>query len=390
MLLPHSQRKAFYCQDVGPKPRDPTGTEDLRKRYRAMATLRWQGLRRLARDAIVGQDMLGLNKSAMGMAALFVGQALGLGGTTDTKIKSFQLWFDNALAQVILERGGGWLQPMTVTSYDRGVKTAQSMVRNDIVPADRSDKIAGLQSLAYAELQGIVEAVSQRAVREVSFGVLNGRKPIQVFRAIADAVDKVGVTRTRAMIDMMIVKNYNQGTLDQFKASKVTQVALVPEWLPPKPKRTRDANPYHDPVSGEFTGPGAVLNVAADPHEEHLLQLSYLTRAAEARARITQQVAQKGEAFAHPFTAHEQYKASMLLKQYRKQDARKRTVVVEEEPELVEVLTAGDDDVCPECEGISEDGPYDIDDAYDLIPAHPHCRCAFVPFGDRRFASVRG
>jgi hypothetical protein len=101
-------------------------------------------------------------------------------------------------------------------------------------------------------------------------------------------------------------------------------------------------------------------------------------------------VAQKGEAFAHPFTAHEQYKASMLLKQYRKQDARKRTVVVEEEPELVEVLTAGDDDVCPECEGISEDGPYDIDDAYDLIPAHPHCRCAFVPFGDRRFASVRG
>jgi hypothetical protein len=386
MLLPHSQRKAFYCQDVGPKPRDPTGTEDLRKRYRAMATLRWQGLRRLARDAIVGQDMLGLNKSAMGMAALFVGQALGLGGTTDTKIKSFQLWFDNALAQVILERGGGWLQPMTVTSYDRGVKTAQSMVRNDIVPADRSDKIAGLQSLAYAELQGIVEAVSQRAVREVSFGVLNGRKPIQVFRAIADAVDKVGVTRTRAMIDMMIVKNYNQGTLDQFKASKVTQVAL----LPPKPRRTRDANPYHDPVSGEFTGPGAVLNVAADPHEEHLLQLSYLTRAAEARARITQQVAQKGEAFAHPFTAHEQYKASMLLKQYRKQDARKRTVVVEEEPELVEVLTAGDDDVCPECEGISEDGPYDIDDAYDLIPAHPHCRCAFVPFGDRRFASVRG
>jgi hypothetical protein len=52
----------------------------------------------------------------------------------------------------------------------------------------------------------------------------------------------------------------------------------------------------------------------------------------------------------------------------------------------VEVLTAGDDDVCPECEDISDSGPYTINQARGLIPAHPECRCAFVPAEDDRFA----
>lgn len=49
------------------------------------------------------------------------------------------------------------------------------------------------------------------------------------------------------------------------------------------------------------------------------------------------------------------------------------------ELEQVNVLTAGDDLVCFECEDISNSGPYSIDEALGLIPAHPNCRCAFVP-----------
>jgi len=47
----------------------------------------------------------------------------------------------------------------------------------------------------------------------------------------------------------------------------------------------------------------------------------------------------------------------------------------------VDVLTAGDDRVCFECESISEEGPYSLAKAEELIPAHPQCRCAFVPAG---------
>jgi hypothetical protein len=54
--------------------------------------------------------------------------------------------------------------------------------------------------------------------------------------------------------------------------------------------------------------------------------------------------------------------------------------------ELVNVLTAGDDSVCEDCEDIAGDGPYTLEEAQGLIPAHPNCRCAFVPEGDKRFA----
>ena len=54
----------------------------------------------------------------------------------------------------------------------------------------------------------------------------------------------------------------------------------------------------------------------------------------------------------------------------------------------VEVLTAGDEKVCRQCQDISEEGPYTLAEAHDLIPAHPNCRCAFIPAHDLRYASV--
>jgi SPP1 gp7 family putative phage head morphogenesis protein len=47
---------------------------------------------------------------------------------------------------------------------------------------------------------------------------------------------------------------------------------------------------------------------------------------------------------------------------------------VEVESELL--ITAG---ACEECEGIAAGGPYTIDEARGLIPAHPNCRCAWTP-----------
>jgi hypothetical protein len=63
-----------------------------------------------------------------------------------------------------------------------------------------------------------------------------------------------------------------------------------------------------------------------------------------------------------------------------------RRVGIWRDAELVNVLTAGDDSVCEDCEDIAGDGPYTLDEAQGLIPAHPNCRCAFVPLGDRRYA----
>jgi hypothetical protein len=54
----------------------------------------------------------------------------------------------------------------------------------------------------------------------------------------------------------------------------------------------------------------------------------------------------------------------------------------------VEVRTAEDDRVCDECDEISLDGPYTLDEAMTLIPAHPNCRCEFIPAWDERYAAI--
>jgi SPP1 gp7 family putative phage head morphogenesis protein len=44
----------------------------------------------------------------------------------------------------------------------------------------------------------------------------------------------------------------------------------------------------------------------------------------------------------------------------------------------VEFATAGDDNVCPQCQAL-EGNTYTIEEARGLIPVHPNCRCAWLP-----------
>ncbi len=53
-----------------------------------------------------------------------------------------------------------------------------------------------------------------------------------------------------------------------------------------------------------------------------------------------------------------------------------------EDTEAVNVLTAGDNKVCNVCQGLADNGPYDLDEAQTILPAHPNCRCSWVPAED--------
>jgi len=53
-----------------------------------------------------------------------------------------------------------------------------------------------------------------------------------------------------------------------------------------------------------------------------------------------------------------------------------------------EFSTAGDEQVCPECEDL-EGNVYSIDEARGIIPVHPNCRCAWLPIvGDEATQTV--
>lgn len=45
----------------------------------------------------------------------------------------------------------------------------------------------------------------------------------------------------------------------------------------------------------------------------------------------------------------------------------------------VNILTVGDSDVCTDCLDIEDDNPHPLEEAMNLLPVHPNCRCSYTP-----------
>jgi len=303
-----------------PKRGDPTATGDLRKRYSTEVDIRWRRMTAQTRNAVIEQDALGLTDQPgpFGLAAL----------TPDGRLRVFQGWFDQTLDRIVLERDAGYLDRMIEHAYRRGLSRAQKLSRN-VEPPAMLDTINHLQQLTLVELQGICEATSQRVVRLGAEAQLTRKKPSELMKLATDAINVVGVTRSRQMISTMVVKTHGVATLDTFEAAGVQQVALVPEHVRPVTVKVHDA---------------AIFPA-----------LRRIGKSLRTLQRIAREEGIIGKAF---------------------------------EGMQVEVLTAGDDRVCDECEEIAADGPYSIDEARSLIPAHPNCRCSFIPEGSSLFGVV--
>jgi hypothetical protein len=325
MTMRHPAARVHVC-DVSKPSRDPTGTLDIRRRFQTATDLRWRKFAKALRSVILMQDMLGLGPD--------VSSAVQIGFSSlpaDARLRALQTWVDEMLGRVVLEGDATYLDPMVSKAYNRAIVRAQRLTKSTAVPPGASDAIGVLQHLAMTELQGIMEAVSQQIVRAGSAAIIDHDTQANAFRAMNDVIEKIGVTRSRQMVAMIVVKSHGTGTLDQFVAAGVKRVGVLPETVPGKKKLTGDAKadkPVAPAPARRGTSPSTIGRIARSEKEV--------------------------------------------------EQALSKT-------ERVEVLTAGDDLVCDECEGIAADGPYDIDEARSLIPAHPNCRCSFVPEGSELF-----
>lgn len=303
---------------------DPTGTSDIRRRYSTLLDIRWRKFIVQMREAVLTQDMLTLNSSK----PTVLGLALSAMGS-DAKTKAFQTWVDATLHRIVLDGTADYLDPMIDATYKRALTRAQRLVKRNVVPTNMQDVVWNLQQLTLTELQGITEAVSQALVRAAAQAQLNNTKPAIVIREMADRVTKIGITRSRATVEVMVVKTHAQASLDTLEAAGVKRVKLVPE------------------------------NVRA------------ISRTSDARVTPTPRNAAN--------VGREKVPTGKTIRSITRAEQRIQRAFKAVE---VEVETAGDDRVCPECEDIAADGPYTINAARSLIPAHPRCRCAFIPADD--------
>lgn len=282
--------------------RDPTRTLDLRKAFIRTIERRWRNVARLVTQALVQQDVFGLGGANV-QAIHFISMSSG-------RVNSFQSWMDTVLADVVLGLNREqWIGDFVTEAYRRGWKNASLQLGRDL-PINE-DRASIITKLTISELQGVNEAFSQRAVRAFSDGLLSHLPPATIARTIRQAIDSIGIVRSRATVQTVIVRANGEAALDAFQLAGVQKVGVLPETVP-------------------------------SPGRQHAIRdAARKSRASKRRKRPRQ---------------------------------------------LVEVLTAGDDLVCPICEDIAADNPYTIQEARGLIPAHPNCRCAFVPLDDARFS----
>lgn len=245
----------------------------------------------------------------------------------DQRAQAFSAWLDAMIDAVIKLR----LDVMMREARNHATKRAMRLSESNVVPFESAQTVA-LRDQAVRDLRGITEAVAVNLVRHMAF--LQGEKtPPMLYMELAEIIQRIGVVRTNLLIDTYVVAAHASGTLDQFDAAGIESVGIVPEKV--GSIRVGDAKRK---VAKRYTGPGSRIKKGSTPSKSTLQRIRKAQKKIEKLGRVN-------------------------------------------------VLTAGDDRVCPVCEDISEGGPYTINKARKLIPAHPRCRCAFIPAGDRRFAA---
>lgn len=264
---------------------DPTGTLPLQRKFASELDRRWAQLGKMIPAAVARYSEA---TQSIAHSAL----------TGENPVKGFQGWFDEALRAVVFGVNGSWTLNFVRQATNHGALYARKSAAGVSSPSAPADRTLILQAFAITELQGIMEAVSQQAVRVFAQGQLADTPATTIINTIRTVIGKTGKERGHLLVGFIAVRAFNAAAIDGFRAIGITSVGIDPERLP--------------------------------------------------RIRVTD--------------ANEDLRG------------------------LVNVLTAGDDDVCPICQDLADAGPYSLDEAEGLLPAHPRCRCAVTPAHDERYA----
>jgi hypothetical protein len=257
-----------------------------------------------------------------------------------TKVQVFQSVVDDALRNTFLGADGSYIRPYIDKAYAKGVKFANRKAKaiGQMFGSDNErERIDTLSSMTYVEMQGIAEAVSQQIVRLAADGILTKKPPNKMLKAMYMRLEKVGVSRIKALADFTVTRVFNEAALDVYENAGFSSVGLIPERK--KGQKAIDAATFRD-ARRRGSGAGSRISRTQVPSRTTVERIRKQQEAVEALGKVN-------------------------------------------------IVTAGDDDVCPTCERLAAAGPYSINAGRSLIPAHPYCRCVFVPAGDRRFASSR-
>lgn len=394
---------------------DPTDTGSLRAAFVRDLSARWALLKRLVQDAA---PVISGTKSPPSVA-----NWLGI-----DRAGPFASWFEGVLERTVLEHDGAWMQPYLEKAVRQADKRAEKLGGMPLGSSGFSSQLATLQSVAVSELKGICAAVLQQSTREAATLALAAKSPDAIARAILGRIDALGQSRSEQMAEYLVIKTFSLATLASFKAAGHKFVGTIPETKQPVPAAAgkpvaaassvapiRSAPPK--PVAPSV--PTETPEQAAEPEttsrgKEAAVALGLAALAGLSGGVLLSKPMPKWQAAAqrrgrgagtsseapHVAELEQMAKEGTVppvsgeilppLSSARTEPERPEPPVIEgtaaemptlpwgEAATMVNVKTMEDDKVCLRCLEIAANGPYDIDTAGALIPAHLWCRCSFT------------
>lgn len=199
---------------------DPTGTARLRRAFLAEGNRRLGQVRSLTHTMLVEHDLMQARDTPWAQLFPQPGHRLSV----------FAEWFSRTVNDQLLSMS--WWEKYLQRAYDSGLTAGGELVQESSSASLRRQPLPAVYSeLARRELAGIAAALVQQVSRQAGGAALTRQKPQLMYRQVLTAIKKVGMVRLQMFVNYMTVKLHNAARLEQFKATGITQVGIVPERL---------------------------------------------------------------------------------------------------------------------------------------------------------------
>lgn len=237
---------------------DPTRTTTLRRQYERAMVRRFKELRRAIIQAIVVDDVFGLLPTdaaqlpALKTFARRPRKREFAFDRKDAKVGSFMDWLDEAERDGILETSPGtsirsaanksWQNVYLQSAYQKGMASAGSNLRKQGVQVEDSwlqgafmrpvhaDRAGLIYTRNYRKLQGITDTMDAQISEVLAQGMVEGLGARALARAVVDRVDKIGITRARALARTETIAAHATASLNSYREARIEGVMVLSEF----------------------------------------------------------------------------------------------------------------------------------------------------------------
>jgi SPP1 gp7 family putative phage head morphogenesis protein len=240
---------------------DPTRTLTLRTTFARDMARRFNELKKAVTESIVKNDCFGLISGAKqpGLQILAV-RAAGPDAfaypTTAGKVEAFMDWLNEQEEKGVLEvihRPGAargleeaWTDIYVKKGYEKGMefgRVEMNRINKGIAPIEgafgmqaafmqpfHADRLGALYTRTFSELKGVTAAMDQQISRVLTEGLMAGNHPSKIARALADRIEKIGITRAKTIARTEIIRAHHAATINEYRNWGVDEVQVQAEW----------------------------------------------------------------------------------------------------------------------------------------------------------------